>query len=63
MRLDETPITILEKEIGYLKNFIGILETRYSIDPTVSIEKIQGLIVQCSQKIDEYEKAIIKLKS
>lgn len=62
MRLDETPVTILQKEIGYLNNFIGILETRYSIDPTVSIEKIEGLILRCKEKVNEYEKAIEKLK-
>jgi hypothetical protein len=63
MTLDNTPITILEKEIKFLKDFIRILDTREGLDPDAPQEKLNNLRDQCAAKIDEFEIAIGKLKS
>lgn len=63
MTLDKTPVMILEKEVKFLQDFIRILQTREGIDPNATQDKLDGLIKRCKEKIDEFERAIIKLKA
>lgn len=59
--MNETPITVLAKQIEFYRSFIKKMENRDGIDPDASQEKLDSLIGQCKVKIEEFQIAIGKL--
>lgn len=66
--MNETPITVIEKQIKYYKTFIKKLETREGIVPNTTEspeetqKKFDGLIHDCRVKIAQFESAIETLQ-
>lgn len=59
--MDETPITVLQKQIRFYETFIDRLTTKEGLSGDVTQEKLDGLIVECKNKITEFNEAIKKL--
>ena len=59
--MNETPITILQKQIRFYERFIDTLTTKEGLSGDVTQEKLDGLIAECNLKINEFNEAIKKL--
>lgn len=59
--MNETPITILQKQIKFYETFIERLTTKEGLSGDVTQEKLDKLTVECKGKITEFEGAIKKL--
>ncbi len=60
--MDETPISVLLKQIKFYNQFINSLTTKEGIDENASQKKLNKLIKECKIKIKEFKRAIKILK-
>lgn len=60
--MNETPITVLEKKIKFYNDFIVILQNKDGIDKNAPQEKLDGIVMDCRDKIAQFEAALDILK-
>lgn len=60
--MNNTPISILRKQINYYRSFIEILKWREGINHATNQYQIDGLIEKANEKIVEFESAIVTLE-
>lgn len=60
--MNETPITVLEKKIKFYNDFIVRLQNKDGIDKNAPQEKLDSIVMDCRDKIAQFEAALDILK-
>ena len=60
--MNNTPISILRKQIKFYHSIIEILKGREGINHATNQDQIDGLIEKANEKIVEFEAAIVTLE-